>query len=469
MFFSTGEAARSAQESQSTVFPDRGRQADEDSSEEDESSDEEGDGPKSPVYHFQIWKKLLKMGSQGGILRYGLFFKSPSKIQADHITVNGQPEAGINPMDVTAVMESQITWDMNDRRFWPRNLTLWGHPVPWLKSPVEPPYLKYKGHVVLDFDGKEIRDLPIPLTISSKVEGLRMEAWQRSDDRITFQDIAARIWTKDVPGAGTTGKLPMFDRRALSKRASNARIRAGLISWKPRQGREAQTNFMDSLRTPAQRASNLATNKDLTSKQNGEYAKLGLNMDKDSTAKTRGTRIRKIMNKAGQDDTIGVSSLGATIAGLADPVGTISGDDDDLSNDTDDEDVNEETYISDQAAGNGSDDDGNVSSSIVDSSDSRHDLPMNPREEALLQRALANTVEEFVFLTGQQPQETNMGDNYFSQWGVLQEEYRSLWAARGNPGEAPRLKARDRWTGGISRYYDAEVIEGVAYDEGKDA
>ena len=40
--------------------------------------------------------------------------------------------------------------------------------------------LRYKGHVVLDTSEEPIRNFCIPLTISSMVEGLRIEAWMRA-------------------------------------------------------------------------------------------------------------------------------------------------------------------------------------------------------------------------------------------------------------------------------------------------
>ena len=56
------------------------RRADEESEDGEESEDEEDseDGEetgeeKTPVYHHQIWEKLLRKGSMKGRLRYGLF------------------------------------------------------------------------------------------------------------------------------------------------------------------------------------------------------------------------------------------------------------------------------------------------------------------------------------------------------------------------------------------------------------
>lgn len=365
-------------------------------------------------------------------------------------------------MDITAVESTQIAWDMGDRRFWPNNITLWERPNPWVNPTYEIGVMKYKGRVVLDYAGNPIRNFRIPLTISSKVEGLRIESWMRSDDRLTLSDIEAREWTKDAPGGR---KVPTFDRRALSKRASNARTRAGLISWVAKKGRDRQTTFMDALRTPEQRARNLATDQDLTSEQKANYALLGLNEDKISEAPSRKERIDKIKRTAGTGGTVARPSLGTANAGPSDPVATASGDDDSSTDEKDGDEAVQETHIRDPASGDDTDDEGSESSSLIDPFDSRHDQPLDPREEALLQRALANTVQEFLFLTGQEPVQTNLGDNYFSQWSMLQEQLRILWAARGNTVEAPRLRSRGRWTGGISRYYVAEVIEVADDDE----
>ena len=77
----TGEAERSVQESRSAPFPQR-RPAERGSDGEDEDSEDEDDGDddgeddgeeKPPVYHHQIWRQLLRKGSMGGLLSYGLF------------------------------------------------------------------------------------------------------------------------------------------------------------------------------------------------------------------------------------------------------------------------------------------------------------------------------------------------------------------------------------------------------------
>ena len=315
--------------------------------------------------------------------------------------------------------------------------------------------MKYKGRVVIDCDGNPIQDFRnLPLTISSKVEGLRLEAWLRADTRITFPDLAARMWTEWSPKDGKVA--PKYGHRALSKRPSNARTRCGLISWLKKRGREAQTEYMDSLRTDAQRMANLGVGRDLDSHEKARYSLLGLNEWKESDAPTRQERIDKIKRVAASGGTLAAAATTTTAGG---------DDDDDITKDTDVDEAIQEARTQDQGAEDDTEDEVSVSSSLLDPFDSRNDEPMGPGEEALLEDALSDTVEHFLSLTGQEPVLTHPGDNYFSQWGMLQEQLRNLWAAGGNAIEVPRLRARDRWTGGISQYRLAELIESGEDDE----
>ena len=49
------------------------------------------------------------------------------------------------------------------------------------------------------------------------------------------------------------------------------------------------------------------------------------------------------------------------------------------------------------------------------------------------------------------------GHDGSSQYGMLQEQIRVLWAARSNTTEAPRLKARGRWMVSLSYLGPARV------------
>ena len=347
------------------------------------------------------------------------------KVKLTEFTVNEQPKSGDHPMDLTAVESTQITWAMLDRRFWPRVLTLWDRPTPRNNPTYHVGTMRYKGHPVLDYAGNPIRNFRFPVTVSSNVEGLRLEAWLRSDNRLTMADIVARMWTKDAPEGG---KTPAMRNDALAKRASLQRKQSGLISWVRKRGNEAQHAAMDRLRTPAQRAENLAT-------------------DIDPAPEPRRSRTKKRKGKP-RGAAAGPSPATAT-AGPSDTVGADSGHDDSSTNDRDGDEAVQETHQASR------------SSSLEDPLDSRNDQPTNPEEQALLRQALENTVEEFRELTTEEPELTNPGENYFSQWAMLQYQFRFFWEANGNTVEAPRLVARNRWTGGIARYYLGEEIEGV--------
>lgn len=423
---------------------------------EDDSESYEDGKAKEPVFHWQIWRQLLERGSWHKRLKYSLLLCCFSKISADENTANEPPRCGDDPVDITAPYETQITWDLENRSLWPPRLHLWQCPDT-LKNPTyDVEVLRYKGHVVLDTWEEPIRNFRIPLTISSRVEGLRIEAWIRGDNRLTLGDIEARLWTKMVPGVG---RRPSFDRRVLSKRASLNRCRTGLISWLAKKGRDTQTAFMDRLRTPEQRAKNQVTDQDLNTQQRGHYASIGLDESKQSNAPTRAERIRKIKRAAGGDDTVAVLSPGAETE-PADPVDPAI-DKDDNAMDIDDTDKAEsELQVQEQTSEEDSDTEGSVASSLLDPFDSRHEPPTNSLERAFLRQAIDVTVQDFRDLAQQQPELPNEYDNYYSQWGVLQQQWRNLWEAEGNTTEVPVLKSRGRWTDGISQYASAEIKRG---------
>lgn len=423
---------------------------------EDENEHYEDGQAKKAVFHWQIWRQLLRRARWVDLLEYSLLLSCFLKNSADEITANEKPRCGDDPVDITAPYETQITWDLENRSLWPPRLHLWQCPNT-LKNPTyDIGILRHKGHVVLDTWEEPIRDFRIPLTICSRVEGLRIEAWMRGDNRLTLGDIEARLWTKIVPGVG---RRPSFDRRVLSKRASLDRCRTGLISWLPKRGRDEQTAFMDSLRTPEQRAKNQVTDQDLNTQQRAHYAKIGLNESKQSNAPTRAERIRKIKRAAEGDDTMAVLDPGAGTE-PADSVDPASEKDDDAMDIDDTDEARSVTQVQEQTTEEDSDTEGSVSSSLLDPFDSRHEPPTNSLERAFLRQAIDVTVQDFRDLAQQQPELPDEYDNYYSQWGVLQQQWRALWEAEGNTSQAPVLKSRGRWTDGISQYEFAEIQRG---------
>lgn len=166
---------------------------------------------------------------------------------------------------MTAVHENQISWG-KDGKHRPIELHLFNPPTAENLPTKAIGHLKYDGKLLLDFNGKRLRDFrSLPLIISSTVEGWRVEAWMRSDSRMKTRDIIARIPIKWATGsAGHQISVPMFEPSTVRERARRFRNDAGLISWKPQGNDPKIKSFMDELRSPGEKANNQTRGYDLT-------------------------------------------------------------------------------------------------------------------------------------------------------------------------------------------------------------
>lgn len=348
---------------------------------------------------------------------------------------------------------TQITWAFSEhaRRFRPRYITLWGRPAGWENPTYELGILMSSdGRVVVDFKGNPIRDFRnLPLTISSKIEGLRMEEWLRADNRMLMDDIMARMWTKCASGGEM---IPMYPRTTLTKRTSNARIRSGLVSFHRRTNLEEQYALMFNLRTPAQRAQNLATDRNLTEEQVNDWLLIGHKHSRRSSASSHQANANTVRNEV--------------VAPTPTPIAQVQGQDVAMTNDvtTGGNSLRGVTWMDFPVASNT----GNLSIAYQDPLDSRNERPKDVLEQATLQEALIDTVDQFLAMTGRLPNPAsyNPCSSYFSQWYLLQAEFELYWAMSGSL-HPPRLFLRGRWTGGISRWYayGAGKVEDVGHDE----
>lgn len=100
------------------------------------------------------------------------------------IVIDFPREQGLAEHDVTCFLQSQKTWDVNDRAHRPAILYQWkkaGHVNP---TYVVPDWY-HKGMIVLDAQNHPVRKFRnIPDTCSSMLEGGIMEAVKREDGRI---------------------------------------------------------------------------------------------------------------------------------------------------------------------------------------------------------------------------------------------------------------------------------------------
>lgn len=136
---------------------------------------------------------------------------------------------------MAAVHKDQLSWD-KDIPHRPAQLDLLERPPATNVSAQVIEHLEYNGKILVDIHGEPLRDFStLPLVISSKVEGWRVEAWLRSDTRIAAADIVARIPVKLVNNAaGEQTQVPEYSSATLRERARKYRVKAGLVCWDTR-------------------------------------------------------------------------------------------------------------------------------------------------------------------------------------------------------------------------------------------
>ena len=485
------------------VNDDEDQDSDEDEFEEEEIA--EGNGPLS---HHAIWNRLLNYAARLGT--YSMYTSNTkSFIMNEYLWLKAYaPAHGKTPGDVTAFEPSSASWgkDQADR---PPVLSL------WMSRPGDAPTytlesLKYRGRIVQDWEGKDIQTFRgLPLTIASTIEGFRVEAWLRADHRMKYRDIVARMRTRDGPDR----RVPIYKERALASRAVGFRDHAGCIAWHSLSGNMQGQTYMDSLRTPYQRANNLITGSDLTMDQLREFRSL--------TRKSQGQTTPAVV-PTGVSATPGSSTLRPRRATNIRTYHVISSDnsDEEAPVDAPDEPTDppkpspeisesdssssgveipwdsarspypilspsESSSSSSEAESSGDssslsrlesdreadpsrsphsrlqeDSDTNTSTASPSSepenpADVRNLRPRDMDEGIILSAALWRTREHFKELTGRKAPQVPLMENYFSQWATLQEHLRSLWTSQGRGGNVPLLYGLDAWVGSIGNWRSA--------------
>ena len=167
------------------------------------------------------------------------------------------PQGNGGPIDITTYHPDQKTWG-----------PAWQDRPPILKrfvrgeylgSSYEPAVLTDRGRVVIDQDNHAVKAWSeLPLCISSKVPGWKMEAWRRINPKISIFDFLARMVRTDKPLDS--------ERNKLSMRMQRFRLKGACITWVEREGCEAIRDYMTNLIGPACVAANSieAFGRDLT-------------------------------------------------------------------------------------------------------------------------------------------------------------------------------------------------------------
>ena len=179
---------------------------------------------------------------------------------------------------------------------------------------------------------------------------------------------------------------------------------------------------MDSLRTGAQRASNRATDRDLTA---------------DQLAALKELSKRGSVNAAADSNASASVSTPAPVPAPAAPVTPIS---------------RPTHHHRPLPAPQTSLATSTTSTPAQTLPDSRDDVPETCKESYILGDALEETVEHFRRLTGQTPKPTKSAESYSSQWNALQAQFAPVWKSQRPAEETPLLFRLGAWTGGIDRW-----------------
>lgn len=106
--------------------------------------------------------------------------------------------------------------------------------------------------IVLDKDHRPVKAWPeLNLTLSSKVEGFRLEALQRLNPHISARDILARMLPEiTVLRRKQNVVRSQMRANALSMRKREFRAKNGMLSWTAREGTKEIKQYLDSLLGP---------------------------------------------------------------------------------------------------------------------------------------------------------------------------------------------------------------------------
>ena len=323
-------------------------------------------------------------------------------------------------MDITSFHPDQRDWS-SARPHRPPVLNSWSE-VPGSAPNYRISYLLFNGQLVLDYKGTPIRAFRnLPLTISSAVGGFRLEAWTRQDiQRLHIDDILARLRTWHTPN----GPKPLKRNVDLRDRANDFRLRSGLISFRGLKtaDRDAPRAYLDSLRTPAQKASNQAADRDLTKDEFDTVKKLG----------RKGPRNAAAGSSANQSPRIPTAATSPSVPAIvfAPPY------------------LLTHPHLPSPAPPNTS----KIPTPAPTAPDSRDDVPKTCNEYFFLEEALSETVQHFIKLTGQNPMPSDTTRSYTSQWNALQAQFAPIWKSQRPAEETPSLFKLGRWTGGLAHW-----------------
>ncbi|KAI4125882.1 MAG: hypothetical protein LQ338_004026 [Usnochroma carphineum] len=169
---------------------------------------------KPAVYHFKIREKLLRVTDGKG--KY-----------------DEEPVSGVDPLDRTAFKSDQKSWRFDSRDHRPEILFQWNQTE---DTPSELPGFWYdQGRMILSVENRPMRKWPeLPVTLSGQCEGMRLEAFKRTNPNISMNELKARMPRETCKRGGLAVRT--IQTPALANRMARDRCRIGAKAWVARQG-----------------------------------------------------------------------------------------------------------------------------------------------------------------------------------------------------------------------------------------
>ncbi|KAL8831036.1 MAG: hypothetical protein Q9170_005467 [Blastenia crenularia] len=390
--------------------------------------------------------------------------------------------------DVTSFHIDQKAWGPLRENFPPILFTYVGPEKAQRKY--QTTYMYFNRMLVIDKDHRPVKAFPeLNLTISSKVEGFRLEAIARLNPKITSRDILARMPSETRVIRGLKQIVhPQCKSNALSMRRRDFRGKNCLLSWTPREGSKEVKRYLDSLLGPRLVAlNNTRDMRPLKQKEidhvllligkgkhpeRSRYKKPGLSVAQGRLVSRQYVKEEPRYHEAADSDTptdledhFEPMNLDEIEDAPSESPAVTPDSEDDSKEDSERDDLNDaddESSLSSYTSGEGTD--------LDDESDLRNYLPTGPHEVHAISEAMEPTIQDYNFLLDADLRIATPRfqlESYNTQWYAVQEAFEKESLKRGrDPGKRKRLYRFQRWEDSIWGWRTTPVVDSNNAEDG---
>ncbi|CAO1603879.1 hypothetical protein XANCAGTX0491_007455 [Xanthoria calcicola] len=369
---------------------------------------------------------------------------------------------GDAPDDRTAPVAfpaDQLDWGWTRQLYPPINFVL-------EKGDYKHPHYKvqdwyHKGRLVLDLDGKRMRDFHhLPVVCSTHIPGGHIEALMRVDDRTTYADIRGRMPPTTISKSkGIAKDKPQKGTNALSAAARTFRETTGMLSWSRRAGSEVFNNYiLANLPADLKKRNTTRGWRDISKAEIATIREPGIGTRPRQARKRSSSReARELREKNIRKRKAAASAERKRTAEnersdddltISDPDGPDEGDISKI-----DEPVDEATAESDNTS--------------TEAPDIRSKMPSSTEEVVAIRKAVWGTIDQARDLLLEfTPEFTPVlyePHSYVWQMENIQKQFAKQWELlRPGQGKAPALIHLTSWSGGIQDWRSARFWDGFA-------